>query len=274
MIILYSLISILLTVFIVYMLLIMPNTTKKGDTDKFNDFLYAHRGFHDNKSDAPENSLLSFTNAVEKGYGMELDIQLTKDNKVVVFHDFTLKRVCNQEGKVIDFTYDEIKEFKLLESNQTIPLLEDVLKEVNGKTPLIVEFKVQDANLVPILCQKADEILSSYNGLYCMESFNPAAVIWYKENRPEVVRGQLSCNYGEYGKGDFKFTALEYLLMNFKAKPDFVAYDKNGYNNISRKICRNFYKNTAAVWTLYTQEDYDNAKPHFDLFIFEGFEPK
>ncbi len=274
MIILYSLVSVLITASLIYLFLIMPNTQKKSDTDKFYDFLYAHRGFHDNKGDAPENSMLSFTRAVEKGYGMELDIQLTKDNKVVVFHDFTLDRVCKVNGKVADFTYDEIKNYKLLESEQTIPTLEDVLKEVNGQTPLIVEFKVQDPEKVEVLCNEANKLLSNYNGLYCMESFNPVAVIWYKENNNEVVRGQLSCNYGAYGKGKIKFKALEYLLLNFKAKPDFVAYDKAGYNNLSRKLCRNLFKNTAAVWTLYTQTDYDNAKTHFDLFIFEGFEPK
>ncbi len=270
----YILLSILITLMLIYLYLIMPNNIKKQDMNKFYDFLYAHRGFHDNKSDAPENSMLSFTKAVENGYGMELDIQITKDNKVVVFHDFTLDRVCGVKGNVIDFTYDEIKNHKLLQSNQTIPLLQDVLNEVAGKTPLIVEFKVQDPKKVPVLCQEANKILQNYNGLYCMESFNPKAVVWYKENCPDVVRGQLSCNYGDYGKGKPQFKALEYLLMNFKAKPDFIAYDKAGYNNISRRLCRNLFKNTAVVWTLYNQEDYDKAKPHFDLFIFEGFKPK
>ncbi len=265
---------VILILILIYLYLIMPNTVKKEDTNKFYNFLYAHRGFHDNKGDAPENSMLSFAKAVENGYGMELDIQLTKDNKVVVFHDFTLDRVCKVKGKVIDFTYDEIKNYKLLDSQETIPLLEDVLNEVDGKTPLIVEFKVQDSNKVPVLCKEASNILEKYNGLYCIESFNPAVVIWYKENKNDIVRGQLSCNYGAYGKGKPQFKALEYLLMNFKAKPDFIAYDKDGYNNISRKLCRNLFKNTAVVWTLYSQEDLDKAKNHFDLFIFEGFKPE
>ncbi len=272
--ILYSMIGLLLTLTLVYLYLIMPNTTKKAAEEQFYKFLYAHRGFHDNKGDAPENSLLSFKRAVDKGYGMELDVQLTKDNVVIAFHDFTLDRMCGVKGKIEDLTYDEIKNYKLLDSDETIPTFKEVLEAVDKKTPLIVELKVMNPNLVEKLCEEVEKLMADYNGLYCMESFNPDAVEWYKKNRPNVIRGQLSCNFGAYAKGKPQYKAMEYLLMNFKSRPDFVAYDKKGYNNLSRKICRNLFKNLSVAWTIYTQEELDAAKPHFDLFIFEGFEPK
>ena len=85
---------------ILYFLMIMPRMAHKPDTACFKEWLYAHRGLHDNATQAPENSMAAFRKAVDAGFGIELDIQLTKDKIPVVFHDFTLKRVCGGEGKI------------------------------------------------------------------------------------------------------------------------------------------------------------------------------
>ena len=98
---------------VLYLLMIMPRMTGKPDTVPFKEWLYAHRGLHDNASDAPENSMRAFQKAVDAGYGIELDIQMTKDHVPVVFHDFTLKRICGAEGKVSDYTYEELQQFRL-----------------------------------------------------------------------------------------------------------------------------------------------------------------
>ena len=91
---------------ILYFLMIMPRMAHKPDTACFKEWLYAHRGLHDNATQAPENSMAAFRKAVDAGFGIELDIQLTKDKIPVVFHDFTLKRVCGGEGKICDYTYE------------------------------------------------------------------------------------------------------------------------------------------------------------------------
>ena len=141
------LLIVLVVLAVLYFLMIMPRMLHKPDTAPFKEWLYAHRGLHDNATEAPENSMAAFRKAVDAGFGIELDIQLTKDRIPVVFHDFTLKRVCGGEGKICDYTYEELQQFHLCESTEKIPKFEDVLQMVDGKVPLIVEFKIERTDL-------------------------------------------------------------------------------------------------------------------------------
>lgn len=263
---------ILLGILILYFLMIMPRMLGRPEKEQFLKVYYAHRGLHDNATDAPENSMKAFEKAVEAGYGIEMDIQLTKDKVPVVFHDFTLERVCGAPGKVSDYTYEELQQFSLYGSEEKIPGFEDVLSLVDGKVPLIVEFKIEFKDNA--LCPIADKLLQNYKGLYCMESFNPLGVFWYRKNRREIMRGQLSDAFlreGEY-KGVL-YWVLQNLLLNFVTKPDFIAYNHKHQNVLSRKICHGLYRSTAAAWTIKNQEELDRAKEHFDLYIFDSFIP-
>lgn len=258
---------------VLYLLMIMPRVAGKPDTEPFCKWLYAHRGLHDNASDAPENSLKAFQKAVEAGFGIELDIQMTKDNVPVVFHDFTLKRICEAEGKVHDYTYEELQQFSLCGTEQKIPKFEEVLKLVAGRAPLIVELKIEFADLS--VCAAADRLLADYEGLYSIESFNPLGVFWYRRHRKEIVRGQLSDAFireGEY-RGPLYFF-LQNLLFNWLGKPDFVAYNHKYPSVLSRRLCRGFYHNMAAAWTIRSKEELEAARTHFDLFIFDSFVPE
>lgn len=257
---------------ILYLLLIMPRLGKRKEGVYFTKWLYAHRGLHDVASGVPENSVTAFRKAVEAGYGIELDIQLSKDQIPVVFHDFTLKRVCGAEGKVSDYTYEELQSFRLSGTEERIPTLEEVLSLVDGRVPLIVEFKIEFTDLS--LCPIADRLLRKYQGAYCMESFNPLGVLWYRRNHKEVVRGQLSDNFlkeGEYT--GILYFLLQNLLFNFLTKPDFVAYHHKYPNKTARRICRGLYRNLGAAWTIRSREELAKAGKHFDIFIFEGFVP-
>ncbi len=263
---------VIVVLIILYMLAIMPRMVHKPDTRSFAKWMYAHRGLHDNDTDAPENSIKAFEKAVEAGFGIELDIQLSKDKIPVVFHDFTLERICGVDGKVCDYTYEELQSFKLCASEERIPKFEDVLKLVDGRVPLIVELKIEwtDVSLCPI----ADKLLQNYKGIYCIESFNPLGIWWYRKNRPRLVRGQLADAFmkeGEY-EGVIYFL-MQNLLFNFLVKPDFVAYHHKYPNILSRKICHGLYHNTAAAWTIKSQEELEHARRHFDLFIFDSFVP-
>lgn len=255
-----------------YLLLIMPRMLGKPDTAGFCEWLYAHRGLHDNRSDAPENSLRAFEKAVDAGFGIELDIQLSRDRVPVVFHDYTLKRICGVEGKVEDYTFEELQKFRLCGSDQRIPKFEEALKLVDGQVPLIVELKIERTNLA--LCPIADKLLRSYKGMYCIESFNPAGVYWYRKHHGEVVRGQLSDAFLKEGKYvGILYFVLQNLLLNFLAKPDFVAYNHKYPKVLSRRLCRNFYHNTAAAWTIKSEGELEKSREHFDIFIFDSFVP-
>ena len=258
---------------IVYFLMIMPRMTGKPDTEAFMHHLYAHRGLFDNESDAPENSMKAFKKAVDAGFGIEMDIQLTKDGQMVVFHDWNLKRMCGVEGKVCEYTFEELQQFSLLKSEEKIPLFTEVLKLIDGKVPLIIEIKIHEN--ADVVCSKADELIREYKGVYCIESFHPFAVKWYKKNRPEVIRGQLSSDFSKPGKKEKSDEKLvHYLLTNFLSRPDFIAYDHLHKKNLSRLLCRYLYGSLSVAWTIKSQKQLDQSRKDFDLFIFEGFLPE
>ncbi len=266
-----------------YLSAIAPRLIKGPSAESFlKQILYAHRGLHDNRTDAPENSMAAFKKAVDAGYGIELDVQLTKDSVPVVFHDFTLERVARYEeenksvsGKVIDYTFDELSKFHLLASDEKIPKFEDFLKLVDGKVPLIIELKIEGFDTS--VCEIVDKLLSEYKGAYCIESFNPLGLIWYKKNRKDVFRGQLSQEFFRVPEKHLH-TPLHFMLsflnFNFLTRPDFIAYNHAHSKNLSRMLCHGLFKKTAAAWTIRSQEELNRNKKRFDIFIFEGFIPK
>ena len=263
---------IILGLVVLYLWAIMPRMMKRPDRTPFEGKLYAHRGLFDNEGDAPENSLPAFAKAVENGFGIEMDIQLTKDKIPVVFHDFTLKRACRTSGKVLDYTYEELKKLELFRSQEHIPTFEEALEVIGGKVPIIVELKIEWSDCR--VCRIADEILRKYNGLYAIESFNPLALFWFRRNHKEVVRGQLADHFRKEGNANVPFYfLLHYLTLNFLTKPDFIAYNHKYSKNMSRQICRYLYGAAAAGWTIKNEEQLEAAKENFDMFIFDGFIP-
>ncbi len=271
--IIWVILFILVALFLIYLVFVMPRMLNRADRTPFMNRWYAHRGFHDNESDAPENSIPAFKKAVEKGYGIELDVQLTKDEKVVVFHDNDLKRVCGVDAPVNSMTYEELQELTLCSSKERIPLFEEVLSTVGGKVPLIVEIKMVDDKTR--VCELANEILVNYEGLYCVESFHPVAVKWFKDHRPELMRGQLSSNFGaESGKREnFGMFAVHFLISNIICRPDFVAYCCDFPNNFGFLLTKCFGALPVA-WTVKSPEKLLKVYGKYKLFIFEGFSPE
>lgn len=229
---------------------------------------FAHRGLHKRDKSVPENSLAAFERASAKGYGMELDVQLSKDGEVVVFHDDTLNRVCGVDSRVDEKTYAELKEMSLCGTEETIPLFSEVLKTVRGRGPLIVELKNGRSNKE--LCEKTYELLKAYNGEYCIESFNPFIVRWFRKNAPEIVRGQLASPPREYGGEVNNISAfvLGNLLLNFMARPQFIAY-KIAPKPFTVKLCEAL----GAMKVCWTSHDWVNEKS-YDVVIFEFYKPK
>ena len=266
------LIIIVLILVFLYLFAIKPRLFFRPDKSQLTGVLYAHRGLHDNQTDAPENSLRAFEKAVEKGFGIELDVQLSKDRIPVVFHDYTLDRICGQKGKVCDYTLEELKQFKLCNSEQTIPSFSEVLQLVRGRVPLIIEYKVEYTDVS--VCKLSNELLMNYNGEYCIESFNPLALMWYRIHCSHIVRGQLS---EEFYKNKELRHPIHYilagLLFNFATCPDFVAYNHRHKHNLSRVLTHVLYRCTQAAWTIRSQTELDSNQKSFDTFIFDSFLP-
>lgn len=257
---------------ILYLLAIMPRIIHRPDTSLFRKVYFAHRGLHDNAGDAPENSMAAFRKAVAAGLGMELDVQVTKDGVPVIFHDFKLERICGVEGKVADHTFEELQAYTLCQSKERIPRFSNLLEMVDGRVPLIVEIKAETADVS--CCAAIDKLLRAYQGAYCIESFNPMVLWWFRRNHGNVVRGQLSSNFrreGEYW--NILYFAMTHLLFNFLTKPDFIAYNYKFSEEPGRRICRHLYRHPAAAWTVRSEKDLQALKGKYDVFIFDSFLP-
>lgn len=220
----------ILVLIIVYIKMIDPGKKRKHPV--LNVKYYAHRGFHGEEG-IPENSMAAFKKAKGSGYGIELDVQLTKDGVMVVHHDYDLKRTCGVNKKIADLTYRE-------------------------------------------LCKKVAKALDQYKGLYCMECFHPYALYWFKKNRPEVIRGQLSEQFLKEKEEGTLIRKIGYfivknLLTNFITKPDFIAYHYKYKDCLPLRICRRFYKIPIYGWTFRDKKAYKENEPYFEGFIFEKF---
>lgn len=258
----------LLLLVLLYLFMIAPRMLHKPERGAFYGVHYAHRGLYDNDSEAPENSLEAFRRAVESGYGIEFDVQLSKDGIPVVFHDASLKRMCGVEGNVWEYTLEELSKMRLANSEQTIPTFEQVLGVIDGKVPIIIEYKMDRVDTK--VCEFGNQILQKYQGPYCVESFHPLAVYWYRKNRPDVMRGQLSENFAKRSKKRLHLRMMTYLLTNFLTRPDFIAYNHEDADNVSRNICR-WFGGLSVAYTIKNREQYQSAKDRFDLFIFDSF---
>ncbi|NBG87129.1 glycerophosphodiester phosphodiesterase family protein [Isachenkonia alkalipeptolytica] len=234
------------------------------------DTYITHRGYHSPEK-APENSMAAFTRAVEEGFGIELDIHLTKDQQVVVFHDDDLERMTGYTKKITDCTWGEIRSLTLLNTQEKIPLLKEVLYLIDGRVPLLIEIK--NRGKVGKLEEKTDELLRGYKGEFAIQSFNPYSVGWFKEHSPEIIRGQLSGVFKEENLPMYKKFLLKNLLMNHVSKPHFINYDIDYLSKIPVRI----HRKKGSILLGYTAKDpqaYQQALEKTINVVFEGFNPK
>ena len=233
---------------------------------------YAHRGLHGNG--APENSLEAFRRALEGGYGMELDVHLMKDGSLAVIHDYSLKRTAGMDVRIEDLTAEELPNYRLEGTDEPIPLLPQVLSLVDGRVPLIVELKSTTRNFAD-LCRTAVDLLERYEGVYCIESFDPRCIHWLKKHRPELVRGQLAENFFRTG-GSMNFALkllMSWQLTHFLTTPDFVAYQFRDRKNLGTFLSRKLWGAQGVSWTIKSQQELDTAEQEGWIPIFEGFTP-
>ena len=240
--------------------------------DRLRQWSYAHRGLH--TEGVPENSMAAFRAALEAGYGIELDVHLLKDGNLAVIHDSQLERVTGQKGTIEKLTTEELSQYYLGQTEQTIPQFQQVLDLFAGKAPLIVELKCADGNHAQ-LCRAVCKVLDDYDGLYCVESFDPRAVAWLRKNRPDICRGQLSENW--MGKKMSIPAILRWIMTyhigNVYTRPDFIAYKFSDRRAFGTNICRKWLGLQGVSWTLTNKREYDTAVREGWIPIFENFTP-
>lgn len=243
---------------------IIPIIQRTYDKDKYKDLLrkpFAHRGAH---NEFPENSLPAFEKAISMGLGIELDIHLSKDNQIVVFHDDNLERMTGVDAYIKHLNYEEIKQYHLLETNCYIPLLKEVLNLVKGKVPILIEIKTNNnmKKLLPLL----KEMLKNYKGVIFIQSFNPLVLRKCYKLMPEYLRGQLSSFFANDKLRYYKKISIKKLIFKKFSHVDFVSYN---LDNLPNKYV-NKMDVPILAWTIKTKEDYEKAKQNANNMIVDN----
>lgn len=228
----------------------------------------AHRGLHDRELGIPENSLLAFARAVEQGKAIELDLHATADNRLVVLHDFQLKRMTGVPGIVEEWTLEDLRKLRLQGTDAQIPTLDEVLELVNGRVPLLLEIKSERlgevGRLEPVLMKR----LASYQGEFILEAFNPEVLVWLHRHAPQYIRGQLG-NLDDENR-QFKFYS-RHLMFNPLSRPDFIAFDIQKIDYKLRLACRK-HGLPLLGWTIRTEAELKKADRLCDGVIYEHLE--
>ena len=261
---------------LLYAWLIRPNLPRR-DLSRLLGYDYAHRGLWNTNEpgelNRPENSLAAFRAAVEKGYGMELDVHRTADGVLVVHHDDSLKRLTGTDIRIAESAFDDVRACRL-PNGEPVPTFDELLETVGGRCPMIIEVKVE-GNAAE-LSAAVYERMQRYDGPWCMESFDPWAVAWFRCNAPEVIRGQLAFSDVRLGKPAalwWRNVGIASMIGNHWSRPDFIAFDYKS----EKKWCLPMWllrrmKPWYAAWTVRSQADMDALRGRYDLQIFEKFE--
>lgn len=266
-----TVLALLILIFCLFVLAVRGRKGHPGLKD-LQGWSYAHRGLHDKTR--PENSMAAFRAALEKGYGIELDVHLLRDGNLAVIHDSALKRTTGAEGTIEDLTTQQLADYRLEGTQETIPTFRQVLDLYQGKAPLVVELKSVGNNWAA-LTEAACKMLENYDGVYCLESFDPRCIRWLRKHRPQLIRGQLTENFVS-GKGKLPWILkflLTHQLMNFLTLPDFVSYRFADRKTLSNFLVRRLWGVQGVTWTLKTPQEHEVAVREGWIPIFEDYEP-
>lgn len=236
--------------------------------ERLRQFRYAHRGLHNAQRGVPENSLLAFRYAISGGFGIEMDVRLSRDRVPVVIHDGHLQRLCGVEGFVERSTVEQLRQTPLLGSRERIPTLEEALATVKGQVPVLLELKTYKNN-VRDLCLKTAQLLESYRGEAAVISFDPRVLRWMRRNEPFLIRGQVLEEAGKGGK-----TRRASLLANLFTRPDLLLCSFRERQGFFLRFCVDGLKGQEVSWTVQKQEELQAAEAAGAMVIFEGFLPR
>ncbi len=264
-IILGSLCAIALLFGLLYLLvLVRPHGKVPPDSRLLCD--YAHRGLHGNG--VPENSLRAFALACEAGYGIELDVQLSHDGEVMVFHDYVLSRMTDSDRKLCELSAAWLGELHLAGTDETIPSFIQVLRLVDGRVPILVELKGENLNIS--LCRKVAAYLRAYDGPYCIESFNPLLLRAIKQELPDAYCGLLYTNVvRDKQKASPLHLALTAMAFNCLCRPHFIAYNQADRHTLPVHLTTRLYRAPKFVWTARGRDAVNTAHTHGECAIFE-----
>ena len=240
---------------------------------------FAHRGLHDVTDGRPENSLAAFGAAIDAGYAIELDIQLSRDGQPMVFHDYALSRLTDATGAIRQMDAADLALLPLKGGDETIPSLAQVLEFVAGRTPLLIETKDQDGAMGPDTCgleEAVARLLKPYQGEMAVMSFNPHSVGNFAKFLPNVPRGLVTCKFSLAGFPTVPAATRKHL----RSIPDFdkvgASFISHSVKNLDRDRVLELRQSGVPVlcWTVKSAKAEAKARPMADNITFEGYLPE
>ncbi len=237
----------------------------------------AHRAFHDVNDGRPENSRAAIKAAIERGYGIEIDLQMSHDLQAMVFHDYDLTRLAEAKGPIRQRHSDELRSVRLRGGDEGIPTFTEVLDLVAGRVPLLVEIKDQDGAMGPRtgdLEMSAAQCLEGYQGDVAIMSFNPNAVAEFAKHRSNLPLGLVTCAYLQEDWSLLPTATRKYLrnIPDFdRVGASFISHDVTDLTNPA--VTRLKDRDTPVLcWTVRSQEVEMTAREIADNITFEGYE--
>jgi glycerophosphoryl diester phosphodiesterase len=235
----------------------------------------AHRGFHDADAGRIENTMAAVVAAIEHDFAIELDLAVTTDDRVVAFHDDTLDRLTESTGRVDAMDLAALKAARFRGTRDRIPTLEDILDQVDGRVPLVLELKSSwgsDRRLE----RSVAAALSTYSGPVAVMSFDPGAMRAMRGLAPALPRGLIADRFDSEHAAAMPLPArfgLRHLLAAPFVGPSFVAYSIAALPASAPLALRHFFGLPLLTWTVRTEAHRRTAGEWADQIIFEGFDP-
>jgi len=229
----------------------------------------AHRGLHNLAAGIPENTIGAFDAAIRASLPIELDVRLTEDQQAIVFHDFNLRRLTGVNQLVASTTLREMQKLTISGTNERPPSLHEALDFIDGRVPVLIEVKAgrPPGGLESEVCRA----IEGYKGLSAVQSFSPKSMRWFRNNAPEVIRGQISGSYHIYDLSSWHRFMHRHLLMLRISRPDFVAHHVGCLGLPASRLWRRL-GGPLLAWTVRSRRDLDRARLRADGVIFEGFD--
>ncbi len=227
------------------------------------DQVYAHRGLH--PPGVPENSLAAFAGALERGMGIECDIQRSLDGAAMLVHDWELERLTGVSGPLAAYRAEELAKIAFLDSAHTLARLEDLLALVRGRVPILIEIKSRRRYDVEVSCRAVCDTLADYDGRHAVMSFDPRVSRWFRRHAPDTVQG-LVMREDELGMTQKPW---QRRLALWLARPEFLAYHVEA---LPEPMVSNLRAAGMPIlaWTVSTPELLDRARRHADAPIAEA----
>ncbi|MGZ8343776.1 MAG: glycerophosphodiester phosphodiesterase family protein [Allosphingosinicella sp.] len=241
----------------------MPSSpSRRSELDRLGAVPFAHRGLHGGA--LVENSGAAIAAAVDRGYGVELDVQLSRDGEAMVFHDYELDRLTAGQGPVAARTAAELQAFRFRVGTEGMPRLAEALAMIGGRTPLLIEVKSPERR-VARLCAAVARAVDGYDGPFGVMSFNPEVGAWFARHAPQMPRGLVVTESGRRGLRG----RIERPLALWRSRADFLACDvrdlPSRFAGAARRRGLPVY-----TWTVRSEADRARAAAHADQIIFEA----